>query len=78
MASAFEEAGLAFSNLAKLDRRNQKDAQMLIWQSDLIILSGGHVPTQLNFFQELRLRELLKDFHGALLIWTARGDKMFL
>ena len=67
MASAFEEAGLAFSNLAKLDRRNQKDAQMLIWQSDLIILSGGHVPTQNEFFQEIGLKQLLRNYQGVVL-----------
>ena len=67
MAAAFEEAGLAFSHLSKLDRRNQKDAQMLVWQSDLIILSGGHVPTQNEFFQEIGLKELLRNYQGVML-----------
>ena len=59
MAAAFREAGMEFSRLYKLDRRNQGDAQMLIWKSDFIILSGGHVPTQNEFFQEIHLKELL-------------------
>ena len=67
MAAAFEEAGMYFSKLMKLDRRNQKDAQLLIWQSDLIILSGGHVPTQNAFFQEIHLRKLLKNYQGVIL-----------
>jgi len=67
MAACFYEAGLGFSELDKLDRRNQEDAQMLIWKSDFIILSGGHVPTQNAFFQEIGLRELLKNYQGVIL-----------
>ena len=67
MADAFREAGMPFSKLMKLDRRNQNDAQLLIWQSDLIILSGGHVPTQNEFFQEIGLKELLKNYQGVVL-----------
>ena len=67
MAAAFQEAGMEFSRLYKLDRRNQKDAQMLIWKSDFIILSGGHVPTQNKFFQEIGLEEMLKNYQGVIL-----------
>ena len=67
MAAAFQEAGMTFSCLMKLDRRNQEDAQMLIWKSDLIILSGGHVPTQNAFFQEIGLKELLQNYQGVIL-----------
>ena len=71
MAAAFQEAGMEFSKLYKLDRRNQNDAQMLIWKSDLIILSGGHVPTQNVFFQEIGLKELLKNYQGVILSISA-------
>ena len=67
MAACFYEAGFGFSELYKLDRRNQEEAQMLIWKSDFIMLSGGHVPTQNAFFQELGLRELLRNFQGVVL-----------
>ena len=67
MASCFAEAGFLFSDFQILDRQNQKDAQMLIWKSDFIILSGGHVPTQNAFFQEIGLKELLKDYQGVVL-----------
>ena len=40
---------------------------MLIWKSDLIILAGGHVPTQNAFFQDIGLRELLKGYQGVIL-----------
>lgn len=67
MAAAFQEAGIEFSRLYKLDRSNQEDAQMLIWKSDFIILSGGHVPTQNAFFQEIGLREMLQNYQGVIL-----------
>ena len=67
MAAAFREAGMEFSRLYTLDRRNQKDAQLLIWKSDFIILSGGHVPTQNEFFQEIGLREMLQNYQGVVL-----------
>ena len=67
MAAAFEEAGLGFSGLSTLDRRNQEDAEGLIWNSDLILLSGGHVPTQNAFFQEIGLKALLSNYQGVIL-----------
>lgn len=67
MASAFEEAGIPFSDFQVLDRRTQQDAQLLIWKSDFIILAGGHVPTQNAFFQEIGLRELLDNYQGVLM-----------
>ena len=67
MAACFYEAGLGFSELYKLDRRNEADAQMLIWKSDFVILSGGHVPTQNAFFQDIELKRLLENYQGVIL-----------
>ena len=67
MRAAFREAGMDFSDFTTLDRRNQKDAQLLIWKSDFIILSGGHVPTQNAFFQEIGLKEMLPNYQGVIL-----------
>lgn len=67
MAGAFEDADMAFSDLAVLDRRNQEEAAELIAWSDLIILAGGHVPTQNRFFQEIGLAGLLRDYPGIIM-----------
>ena len=67
MAKAFAEAGIPFKSFTTLDRRNDEDAQALIWNSDLIILAGGHVPTQNAYFQEIGLGELLADYQGVLM-----------
>lgn len=67
MAAAFEEAGMTFSDFQILDRRTQENAQLLIWESDLIILAGGHVPTQNAYFLETGLKELLENYQGVIL-----------
>ena len=35
--------------------------------TDLIILAGGHVPTQNRYFQEINLKSLLKNYQGVIL-----------
>lgn len=35
--------------------------------SDVIILGGGHVPTQNRFFKELGLREKIRNFKGVIM-----------
>ena len=67
IGAAIVEAGIPISQSAVLDDRNAEEAQLLIWQSDLIVLSGGHVPTQNLFFQSIRLGKLLKNYQGTIL-----------
>lgn len=64
---AFSDAGLPFSEYAVLDGRNADDAEELIAWSDFIILSGGHVPTQNAFFQNIGLREKMADYPGVVM-----------
>lgn len=65
--AAFAEAGMAFSSYCVLDGTNAEDAEELVAMSDLIILAGGHVPTQNAFFQEIGLREILEGFEGVIM-----------
>ena len=67
IGAAIIEAGITISHKSVLDGRNEKEAQLLIWQSDLIVLSGGHVPTQNLFFQKIGLAKLLKNYQGVIL-----------
>ena len=64
--AAFCAAGMPFSSYAVLDGTNAGQAYQLIRRSDLIILSGGHVPTQNSFFRKIRLRHQLKHFSGTV------------
>ena len=63
----FREAGFRVKRFSTLDHRNTEQAARLIRNSDLIILSGGHVPTQNRFFREISLKELLKGYNGVLM-----------
>ena len=66
-AHAFREAGLELGDYTTLDHRNMADTPALVAQSQLIILSGGHVPTQNAFFEECDLRRHLQDYDGVLM-----------
>ena len=62
----FEDAGFRFESFRVLDSRNEDRAAELIQSSDLIILSGGHVPTQNRFFRRIGLRALLEGYDGVV------------
>lgn len=64
--AAFLEAGIPFGSYQVLDGTNAGRAYSLVCHSDLIILSGGHVPTQNAFFRKIRLRHLLHKFEGTV------------
>jgi len=64
--ASFEKEGFAFSRFDVLDGRTQADAAALVRSAGLIVLAGGHVPTQNRFFAAIGLRGLLRDFDGVL------------
>lgn len=66
-AECFAYHGMPFSDVNVLDSRNQADAARLVQDSDVILLAGGHVPTQNAFFREIGLRELLADYPGVVM-----------
>ena len=67
MYSAFAEAGMLFREMRILQRDTMQDAKALVDWSDLIILAGGHVPTQNAFFAECGLRQLLQSYRGVVM-----------
>ena len=67
LRTSFQNAGLSFERLCTLDGRNEARAAALVREADLLILSGGHVPTQNRFFQRIGLKALLQDFDGVLI-----------
>ena len=62
----FEVSGVVFDDVQILDRRNQDRAAELVQGAELIILMGGHVPTQNRFFGEIHLRKVLEDYDGVI------------
>ena len=62
-----ELSGFVFGDYFILDGSNKEQTKELVVSSDLIILAGGHVPTQNRFFTEIGLQELIAGFDGTVL-----------
>lgn len=69
-SGAFPMSGLEAESFAMCDARTLHLASD-INSYDVIILAGGHVPTQNKFFRELNLKNTLRDFDGLLIAWSA-------
>ena len=66
-AGCFAWHGMGFSQVDVLDRRNVEPADELVAASDVILLAGGHVPTENAFFKAIGLRELLVGYKGVIM-----------
>lgn len=64
LAQSFGISGMPIFKKDVLDHRNTGYDPK---EYDLIVLGGGHVPTQMAFFQEIHLHERLSAFHGIIL-----------
>ena len=63
----FRYHGLTVSSSIMLDGRNERDAASILLLSDVILLGGGHVPTQHAFFEQIGLRKLLREYTGVII-----------
>lgn len=63
-------SGLSVSSFEGCDARNEATVEHLD-EIDVIILAGGHVPTQNAFFARLKLKERLESYQGIVLAWSA-------
>lgn len=70
LKEAFPMSGLSISYIDKCDGRNEELVERLE-DMDVILLSGGHVPTQNAFMKKLGLKERLSRFKGILISWSA-------
>lgn len=69
-ARSFPLSGLGVASVDMCDGRNPGAADDLS-MTDVLVLTGGHVPTQNRFLKRLRLRERLRDYDGIILAWSA-------
>ena len=76
MVYTLREYGMPCGSFNVLDGSNGEDASILVNTSDLIVLMGGHVPTQNAFFHKIRLSELLRDYSGVVLGISAGSMNM--
>jgi len=67
----WEQAGFAFARFHIHDARQQAELTAAMAGADLVILAGGHVPTQNAFYQTIGLKEALAGFDGVLFTISA-------
>lgn len=65
-AVSFPMSGLSIDQMVICDRRNEEIVSR-IFEYDVVILAGGHVPTQNAFFEKIGLKEHIKGFDGILI-----------
>lgn len=70
LKESFPMSGLSISYIDKCDDRNLNIVDNLE-NIDVLILAGGHVPTQNKFMKQLRLKERLLDYNGIVVAWSA-------
>lgn len=63
----FLKEGFSLQCFDLIDKRYSNFTRDDLQQYDVIILGGGHVPTQNQFFQDIQLREKIKDFQGIVI-----------
>lgn len=66
-ARAFAWHGMVFSRMTLIDSRTAEQLPGALADSGVVILGGGHVPTQHAFFERLGLRELLRGYAGIVM-----------
>ena len=67
MRNALEAAGIACASFQVLDGRNPGEGARLLSSAGLVILAGGHVPTQNAFFHRVGLPGLMRAYAGVAL-----------
>lgn len=67
MRQLLEGTGVELASYTILDRRNAGCAAELVADSDLLVLTGGHVPTQNRFFRDIALKQLLQGYDGIII-----------
>ena len=67
---AFAMSGLSAESFEMCDDRNEEIVEK-IDEFDVLLLAGGHVPTQNEFMKKIGLKERLKQFKGMIIAWSA-------
>lgn len=74
LKGAFSLSELGTSEVLMCDERNKEIIERLP-EIDVLILAGGHVPTQNSFMKTIGLKERLQSWDGLLIAWSA-GSSM--
>jgi peptidase E len=64
---SFRISNFQLSKMDVCDSRNESRLADMIYDYDVILLAGGHVPTQNKFFNQIHLKELMKNYKGIII-----------
>lgn len=67
LEKSVKESGLLVSAFDLCDSRNADEMVKQLFAYDVLILSGGHVPTQNRFFHRIGLGKAMRKFDGIVL-----------
>ena len=67
---SFNMSGLSFSLFTLCDARTEETVEQLS-EMDVILIAGGHVPTQNAFMERIGLKERLRKYEGLIIAWSA-------
>lgn len=67
MRATWEKAGFSICTFDIWDDRTAEFSYESLHSYDVIILGGGHVPTQNAFFKRINLRDIIQDFDGIVI-----------
>ena len=70
LKASFALSGLSVSSFEMCDDRNESVIEKLN-EFDVLLLAGGHVPTENAFMKKLGLKERLESFDGLIIAWSA-------
>ncbi|MDU7165953.1 Type 1 glutamine amidotransferase-like domain-containing protein [Finegoldia magna] len=68
---AFKKSGFTVKRWEVLYPYKKRKLQQLISRANLIILAGGHVPTQNKYFHDIHLKQYIKDYQGLVIAISA-------
>lgn len=64
---SYSMSGLSVAEWSVWDNRSDDISREELHEFDVLILSGGHVPTQSRFFEKIDLKTKIKDFPGIVI-----------
>lgn len=70
LRESFPMSGLPLSDVSMCDGRNPEAIERLD-TTDVLILIGGHVPTQNVFLHAQKLKQRLSSYKGIVIAWSA-------
>ena len=64
---SFKLSGFNFKNFIIIDDRFNGDLKSVVESADIVFLSGGDTKTQMDYFERIGLRDILKEYDGIII-----------